>query len=76
MDAVPETKYVRADDGTYIAYQIMGDGPIDLLVCFGWALSIEDQIDWAQSSTLGGVEPPGASHTFHFMFTQVLELDS
>ena len=28
---VPETRYARAPDGCYIAYQVVGDGPIDLV---------------------------------------------
>jgi class 3 adenylate cyclase len=35
MAGLPETKYVRSVDGTKIAYQVIGDGPIDLLVLAG-----------------------------------------
>jgi class 3 adenylate cyclase len=32
----PETQYVKATDGAYVAYQVVGDGPVDLLfVPFG-----------------------------------------
>lgn len=31
--AVPETHYARTPDGVHIAYQIVGDGPIDLVYC-------------------------------------------
>ena len=32
----PDTQYARAPDGTYLAYQVVGDGPVDIL----------DQVDW------------------------------
>jgi class 3 adenylate cyclase len=32
MAAVPETRYVAANDGSQIAYQVIGDGPRDVLV--------------------------------------------
>jgi class 3 adenylate cyclase len=32
----PDTHYVRAPDGAYLAYQVVGDGPVDVL----------DQVDW------------------------------
>jgi class 3 adenylate cyclase len=35
MTGLPETRYVRSADGTKIAYQVTGDGPIDLLVLAG-----------------------------------------
>ena len=31
MGAVPETRYARTADGVHIAYQVLGDGPIDLV---------------------------------------------
>jgi class 3 adenylate cyclase/pimeloyl-ACP methyl ester carboxylesterase len=39
-----ETRYARTEDGAYIAYQVTGEGPPDLLVLFGPGLSIEDQV--------------------------------
>lgn len=27
---VPETRYARAEDGAYLAYQVVGDGPVDV----------------------------------------------
>jgi hypothetical protein len=27
---VPDTRYAKTDDGVYIAYQVVGDGPLDL----------------------------------------------
>ena len=27
---IPDARYVRTDDGTYLAYQVVGDGPVDI----------------------------------------------
>ena len=27
---IPDPRYVRSDDGTYLAYQVVGDGPVDI----------------------------------------------
>ncbi len=35
MDTIPETKYAQTADGTHIAYQVVGGGPIDVLVARG-----------------------------------------
>jgi class 3 adenylate cyclase len=32
---VPETRYVKTADGVHIAYQVLGDGPVDLVVMPG-----------------------------------------
>jgi class 3 adenylate cyclase len=37
----PETGYARAEDGAYIAYQTLGDGPIDLIWQFEWIGNID-----------------------------------
>ena len=31
MEPVPDTRYARTPDGAHIAYQVLGEGPIDLL---------------------------------------------
>ena len=31
MADVPDTRYAKTDDGAYIAYQVVGDGPLDLV---------------------------------------------
>jgi class 3 adenylate cyclase len=31
---VPDTKYVMAPDGVYLAYQVVGDGPVDVALGF------------------------------------------
>ena len=37
----PETRYVRTADGVSIAYQVLGDGPIDLVSVPGWISNVE-----------------------------------
>jgi pimeloyl-ACP methyl ester carboxylesterase len=36
----PKTRYARSADGTFIAYQVFGEGP-DLLVTYAWISHIE-----------------------------------
>lgn len=38
---VPETRWAKAADGTYLAYQVFGDGPVDLLYISGFASHVE-----------------------------------
>src|SRR4029453_10384536 len=40
MTGVPETRYARSG-GVHIAYQVVGAGPIDLVVVPGWLSHIE-----------------------------------
>lgn len=40
---IPETRYVRRDDGVAIAYQVFGDGPVDLLIANGAASHVDLQ---------------------------------
>jgi hypothetical protein len=35
------TRYVRTSDGTHVAFNITGQGPIDLLVCTEWTLNVD-----------------------------------
>jgi len=44
VSATPETRYVRAQDGTHIAYQLVGDGPVDLIYMAPWFSHLE--VDW------------------------------
>lgn len=37
---LPETRYTRSGD-VNIAYQVVGDGPIDLLYSGGWITNVE-----------------------------------
>jgi pimeloyl-ACP methyl ester carboxylesterase len=41
----PETRYAKTPDGVHIAYQVFGDGPIDLVVVMGWMTNIEAMWD-------------------------------
>jgi len=47
---IPKTRYARSADGTYIAYQVFGDGP-DLLLAWPWISYLEMlwEIDEANS---------------------------
>lgn len=38
---VPETRYAKTRDGVHIAYQTVGDGPIDLLYVPGWMSNVD-----------------------------------
>jgi hypothetical protein len=31
MTEIPQTRYAKAPDGTSIAYQVVGEGPVDLV---------------------------------------------
>jgi hypothetical protein len=32
----PETRYARTEDGFHIAYQVAGEGPVDIVFIPGW----------------------------------------
>ena len=34
---LPETRYAKTVDGVHIAYQVRGDGPIDIFFIHGYA---------------------------------------
>ena len=38
---IPETRYVKTTDGVYIAYQTVGDGPIDIAWQFEWLGNVD-----------------------------------
>ena len=42
--ALPETRYARAG-GTHIAYQVLGDGPVDLVLADQWFSHMDGQWD-------------------------------
>lgn len=42
----PETQYARVAEDSYVAYQVLGDGPIDLVYTAGWFGHIELQWDY------------------------------
>jgi pimeloyl-ACP methyl ester carboxylesterase len=41
MLVMPKTRYARASDGVHIAYQVIGDGPFDLVEVGGFASHLE-----------------------------------
>ena len=48
----PETRYARTADGTHVAFQVHGDGPVDLLFERGWFTNLEHE--W-QEPIMAGV---------------------
>jgi class 3 adenylate cyclase len=44
---MPETRYAKTADGVHVAYQVFGDGPIDILFVLGWVTHIERM--WTES---------------------------
>ena len=46
---IPDPQYVQAKDGTYIAYQVVGDGPVDIAwqFDFGGSLDVWWEFRWA-----------------------------
>jgi pimeloyl-ACP methyl ester carboxylesterase/class 3 adenylate cyclase len=38
---VPTTRYAKTADGVHIAYQVMGDGPVDMVFVMGWVTNLE-----------------------------------
>ncbi|MGH2695582.1 MAG: alpha/beta fold hydrolase, partial [Actinomycetota bacterium] len=37
----PETNYAKTADGAHIAYQVVGEGPLDLVFVMGWTSNVE-----------------------------------
>jgi hypothetical protein len=44
MSSMPETRYAKSGD-TYIAYQVMGDGPFDLIFVPGFVAHLDMQME-------------------------------
>ena len=42
---IPETRYAKTSDGVHIAYQVVGESPIDLVFVLGWVTHIERMWD-------------------------------
>ncbi|MGH2679537.1 MAG: alpha/beta fold hydrolase [Actinomycetota bacterium] len=38
---IPETHYAKTADDVHVAYQVFGDGPVDILFVLGWVTHIE-----------------------------------
>jgi pimeloyl-ACP methyl ester carboxylesterase len=36
-----QTRYAKTSDGVHIAYQVVGDGPVDIVFVMGWVTNIE-----------------------------------
>src|SRR5205823_801563 len=43
MSAIPETRYVKTPDGVHIAYQVVGDGPVDVVFASEWWFHLDAQ---------------------------------
>ena len=41
----PETRYAKTADGVHIAYQVLGDGPVDMVFVMGWVTNVEAMWD-------------------------------
>ena len=39
----PETRYARTTDGTHVAFQVIGDGPVDLVVMRSWHSNLDNE---------------------------------
>ena len=44
----PETQYARSDEGWYVAYQVFGDGPLDILFIGNWMSNLD--VMWEEPS--------------------------
>jgi pimeloyl-ACP methyl ester carboxylesterase len=43
MTTTPETRYARTADGTHVAYQVHGEGPVDILVLRAWHSNLDHE---------------------------------
>lgn len=41
MLQTPDVRYARTSDGVNIAYQVFGEGPVDLVFVWGWASNVD-----------------------------------
>jgi pimeloyl-ACP methyl ester carboxylesterase len=46
--SVPETRYAKTADGVHIAYEVVGEGPVDIVFVMGWTSHLE--LMWAEPS--------------------------
>ncbi|HZN42269.1 MAG TPA: adenylate/guanylate cyclase domain-containing protein [Actinomycetota bacterium] len=37
----PETRYAKTHDDVHVAYQVVGDGPVDMVFVMGWVTNVE-----------------------------------
>jgi len=54
----PETRYARTADGTHVAFQTNGDGPIDILVMRSWHSNLDNE--WTDPVLAGIYQRLGA----------------
>ena len=47
----PETRYAKTADGVHIAYQVVGDGPVDMVFVMGWLSNVEAM--WEEPASPG-----------------------
>jgi hypothetical protein len=52
---IPETRYARTPDGFYLAYQITGEGPVDVV----WQFDFVGNVDVAWEEPTYGLWLPG-----------------
>jgi hypothetical protein len=55
-----ETRYAKTADGVFIAYQVFGEGPVDLVWHIGWPGNIDLEWEYARSARLMSVAPLSA----------------
>jgi len=47
---IPEPRYVRSADGVYIAYQVVGEGPVDIAGGMSFLGNVEVPFEWEGSA--------------------------
>jgi hypothetical protein len=48
---IPDTSYAKTADGANVAYQVIGDGPVDIVYSAGWFSNVD--LIWEQRSYRG-----------------------
>src|SRR3954454_9173803 len=66
MMEIPQTRYATRSDGVSIAYQVLGDGPVNLVFCAGFVSHLD--LQWTN---------PGITHFFRRLasFSRLLLYD-
>jgi pimeloyl-ACP methyl ester carboxylesterase len=54
----PETRYARTTDGTHVAYQAFGTGPVDIVVMRSWHTNLDNE--WTDPILAGILRRLGA----------------
>ena len=50
----PRTRYAQTVDGVNIAYQVRGNGPVDLVYAMGWSSNLEVELEGPRSAAYFG----------------------